>query len=123
MADTNEEFLHDMHFENSIPIHYQAETLTQAIVDKVKYILKKMSHNQVVSPQDLYDLESFAQVLKNLMIANPKDFSNVQQEYISSIARSALTLADHPNTTSSKSLILVEASAQTLLYQLQNHKF
>lgn len=123
MTETNDDLLYGMHFKNGVPIHYQAETLTQAIIDKTKFILGKLTHNQLIGAQDLYDLENFAQVLKNLMVANPKDFSSVQQEYISSLCQSTLKLADHPNTTNSKALILLEASAETLLHQLQTHKF
>ncbi len=115
----HDDILYSLNFNQEIPIQFRAQTLTQAIIDKIQYILEKMSQNQILNAQDLYDLENFTQILKDLMVASPKDFSTVEQEYITTLSATTTKLANHPKSTSSKSLIMVEASAQTLLYQLQ----
>lgn len=120
MTESNhEDILYSMNFNQEIPIQCRAQTLAQAIIDKIQYILEKMSQNQILNAQDLYDLENFSQILKDLMISSPKDFSSIEQEYISTLSTTTTKLANHPKSTSSKSLIMVEASAQTLLHQLQ----
>lgn len=108
-----------IHFDDDIPINLQAQTLTHAIIDKIQYLLTKLDSKTGSMKNDLQDIDAFANDLNHLMINNPKDFNSSEQDYIGSIFSASTKLAQSGSVRDSKSLIIIEANAQTLLTQLQ----